>query len=355
MCDRFIMLHSRNQHNIVNNYTPMKINLKNKLMEWNQEWQWSVWYKWILNEVPRKWAYGSCFEGPYEMIKLQWEVYQEKKWCSRTSSCQLVAVQLLSLVWVFVIPWTTACQASLSCTISRSLLKLKPIEWVMPSNHLILCCPLLLLPSVFPSTTVFPKESALHIRWPKDWSFSISPSNEYSGLISFRIGWFDLAVQRALKSFLQYHSSKASILQHSAFFMVQLSPPYMTTGKIITLTIWIFVGKVMSLHAYILSRFIIAFLPRSKHLLISCLQSPFEWFWNPEKSVIASTFHPSICHEVMGPDAMILVFLLFLVTYFCKFWELFVKHVLMLSHSVMSDSEIPRTVACQAPLFMGIL
>ena len=146
----------------------------------------------------------------------------------------------------------------------------------MPSNHLVLCCPLLLLPSIFPSTMVFPKELALLIRWPKDWSFSISPSNEYSRLIYFMIDWFDLAVQRTFKSFLQHHSSKASVLQHTPFFMVQLSPPYMTIGKIITLTIWIFVGKVMSLHAYMLSRFIIAFLPRNKHHLISCLQSPFE-------------------------------------------------------------------------------
>ena len=147
-------------------------------------------------------------------------------------------------------PWTAARQASLSFTISRSLLKLMPIESVMPTNHLILCHLLLLLPSVFPSIRVFSNESALHIRWPKYWSFSfsISPSNEYSGLISFKIDWFDLlAVQGTLKSLLQHHSSKASILWHSAFFMVQLSHPYMTTGKTIALTRQTFVSRVMSL------------------------------------------------------------------------------------------------------------
>ena len=143
-------------------------------------------------------------------------------------------------------PWTAACQASLSNTNSQSLLKLMSIEWVMPSNHLILCCPLHLLPSIFPRIRVFSNESALHIRWPKYWnfSFSISPPNEYSGLISFRLDWWDLlAVQWTLKSLLQHHSSKASILWHSAFFLVQLSHPYMTTGKTIALTRWTFVGK----------------------------------------------------------------------------------------------------------------
>ena len=133
------------------------------------------------------------------------------------------------------------------------------IESVMPSNHLILCCPLLFLPSIFPSIRVFSNESALHTRWPKYWGFSISPSSDYSGLISFRMDWFDLlAVQGTLKSFLQHHSSKASVLQHSVFFMVQLSHPYMTTGKTIALNIWTFVSKVMSL-----SRFVITFLPRA--------------------------------------------------------------------------------------------
>ena len=151
------------------------------------------------------------------------------------------------------------------------------IKSVMPSNHLILCCPLLLLPSIFPSIRVFSNESALHIRWPKYWSFSfsISSSSEYSGMISFRIDWFDLlAVQGTLKSLLQHHSSKPSILQRSTFFMVQLSHPYMTTGKTIALTIWTFVSKVISLFFNTLSRFVIDILPRSKYLLISWLQSP---------------------------------------------------------------------------------
>ena len=158
------------------------------------------------------------------------------------------AVQSLSGVRLFATPWTAAHQASLSFTISRSLLKLMSIESVMPSNHLIFCHPLLLLPSIFPSIRGFSNESALHIRWPKYWSFSFSPSNEYSGLISFRMDWLDLlAVQGTLKSLLQHHSSKTSVLQHSAFFMVQLSHPYMTTGKTITLTRQTIVGKVMSL------------------------------------------------------------------------------------------------------------
>ena len=172
-------------------------------------------------------------------------------------------------------PWTAAHQASLSFTISWSLLKLMSIELAMPSNHLILCCPLLLLPSIFPSTRVFSNEPALGFRGPMYWSFIISPSNDYSGLISFRIDWFDLlAVQRTFKSLLQHHSSKASVLKFLAFFMAQLSHQYMTTGKTIALTIRTFVGKVMSLLFNTLSRFVIAFLPRSKRLLISCLQSP---------------------------------------------------------------------------------
>ena len=164
-------------------------------------------------------------------------------------------------------PWTAAHQASLSITNSQSLLNLMSIESVMPSNHLILCHPLLLLPSIFPSNRVFSNESVLHIRWPEysSFSFNISPSNEYSGLISFRMNWLDLlAVQGTLKSFLQYHSSKASILQHLAFFMVQLSHPYMTTGKTIALTRWTFVGKVMSLLFNMLSGLVITFLPKSK-------------------------------------------------------------------------------------------
>ena len=145
-------------------------------------------------------------------------------------------------------PWTTVCQASLSITNSQNLLKFRSFESVMPSNHLILCCPFLFLPSIFPNIRVFSNASVLHIRWPKYWSviFSISPSNEYSGLMSFRMDWFDLAAQGTLKSLLQHHSSKASILQHSALFMVQLSHPYMTTGKTIALTRWALVSKVMS-------------------------------------------------------------------------------------------------------------
>ena len=174
-------------------------------------------------------------------------------------------------------PRTATCQASLSITNSHSLLKVMSIESVMPSNHLILCHSLLFLPSIFPRIRAFSNELVLRIRWPKYWSFSfsISPSIEYSGLISLRMDWLDLlAVQETLKSLLQHHSSKASIIRHSAFFIVQLSYPYMTTGKIIALTRWTFVGKVMSLLFNMLSRLVIAFLPRSWCFLISCLQSP---------------------------------------------------------------------------------
>ena len=176
------------------------------------------------------------------------------------------SVQLLSHVWLFVTIWTIACQASLSITNTWSLLKLMSIKSVMPSIHLILCCPLL-LPSIFPSIRVFSDESVLPIRWPEYWSFSfsISPSNEYSGLISFTMDWLDLlVVQESHKSLLQHHSSKASILQCLAFFMVQLSHPYMTIGKTIALTSRIIVGKVMSLLFNMRSRLVIAFLPRSK-------------------------------------------------------------------------------------------
>ena len=175
------------------------------------------------------------------------------------------------------------------------------IQSVMPSSHLILCRPLLLLPSIFPSIRVFSNESVLHIRWPKYWSFSfsISPSNEYSGLISFRMDWFDLlAVQGTLKSLLQHQSSKASILRCSAFFIVQFLHPYMTTGKTIALTRWTFVGKVMSLLFNMLSRLVKTFLPRSKRLLISWLQSPSAVNLEPPKvkSLTVSTVSPSICH-----------------------------------------------------------
>src|SRR5574340_1071825 len=187
------------------------------------------------------------------------------------------------------------------------------IESVMPSNHLILCRPLLFPPSIFPSIRVFSNESALHIRWPKYWSFSfnIRPSNEHLGLISFRMDWLDLlAVQGTLKSLLQHHSSKASILQHSAFFTVQHTHPYMTTGKTIALTRRTFVGKVRSLLLNMLSRLVITFLPRGKQLLISWQQSPSAVILEPQKikSDTVSTVSPSICPEVMGPDAMIFIF-----------------------------------------------
>ena len=180
----------------------------------------------------------------------------------------------------------------------------------MPSSHLILCCPLLLLPPIPPTIRVFSNESTLCMRWPKYWSFSfsISPSNEHPGLISLKMDWLDLlAVQGTLKSLLQHHSSKASILQLSAFFTVQLSHPYMTTGKTIVLTRWTFVGKVMFLLFSMLSRWVITFLPRSKRLLISWLQSPSVMILEPQKikSDTVSTVSPSICYEVMGPDAMI--------------------------------------------------
>ena len=223
------------------------------------------------------------------------------------------------LIWVqsvqslsptLVTPWTATCQASLSFTISQSLLKLMSIKSVMPSSHLILCRPLLLLPSIFPSIRVFSNESVLHIRWPKHWSFSfnISLPNEHPGLISFRMDWLDLlAVQGTLKSLLQHHSSKASILCRSAFFIVQLSHPYMTTHKTIVLTRRTFVGKVMSLFFNMLSRLVMTFLPRSKRLLVSWLQSSSAVILEPKKTV-SDTVSPSICHEVMRPDAMILGF-----------------------------------------------
>ena len=186
----------------------------------------------------------------------------------------LSLVQSLSHVWLFATPWTAACQASLSITNSQSLLKLMSIELVMPSNHLIFCHPLLLLPSIFPSIRVFSNESVLRMRWPNYWSFSfkISPSKEHSGMISFWMDWLDLlAGQWTLKHLLKHHSSKASILLHSAFFIVQISYPYMTTGKTIALTRQTFVGWVMSLLFNMLSRMVITFFPRSKCLLISWL------------------------------------------------------------------------------------
>ena len=213
---------------------------------------------------------GHCPFGPWKRLWLLASSIDPQ----RSVAVQFSSVQSLSHVRLFATPWIAACQASLSITNSWSLLKLMSIELVMPSNHLILCHPLLLPPSIFPSVRVFSNESVLRIRWPKYWSFSISPSSKHSGLISFRMNWMDLlAVQGTLKSLPQYHSSKASIIWHSAFFIVQLSHPYMTTGKTTALTRWTFVDKVMSLLFHMLSRLVITFLPRSKHLLISWLQS----------------------------------------------------------------------------------
>ena len=223
------------------------------------------------------------------------------------------SVQPFSHVQLFAAPRTAAHQASLFITNSWLLLKLMFIKSVMSSNHLILCHPLLLLPSIFPSIRVFSNESVLRIRWPKyrSFSYSISPSKEYLGLISFRIDYLDLlVVQRTFKSLLQDDSSKASILWHSAFFIVQISHPYMTTGKTIALHRWTFVSKVMSLLFNMLSRLVIAFLPRSKRLLISWLQSPSAVILKPQKikSVTISIVFLSIYHEVIGQDAMIFVF-----------------------------------------------
>ena len=176
----------------------------------------------------------------------------------------IVVIQSLSCVQLFEIPWTAAHQASLPFTNSWSLLKFMSIEWGMLSNHLTLYCPLLLLLSIFASIRVFSNELAFHVRWPKYWCLSNSPSNEYSGLISFRIDWFDLlAVQGTLKSLLQHHNLKPSILRRSVFFMIQLSHPYMTTGKTIALTIWTFVSKVRSLFFNMLSKFVKVCLQRA--------------------------------------------------------------------------------------------
>ena len=215
------------------------------------------------------------------------------------------SVQSLSHVPLFVTPWTVACQASLSLTSFWSLPKLMSIDSMIPSNHLILCRPLLIPPSIFPSIRVFSDESVLLLRWPKYWSFSfsISPSNEHSGLISFRMDCLDLfAVQGTLQSLLQHHISKASVLQHSAFFTVQLSHLYMTTGKIIALTRQNFVGKVMSVVFNMLSSLVITFLPRSKCLLISWLQSPSAVILEPKKtkSVTVPIVSPSISMKWWG-------------------------------------------------------
>ena len=238
--------------------------------------------------------------------------FEKEKWSCRNQSSLLQtilqsyshqdsSVQFsCSVVSDSVIPWTSGHRASLSITNSQSLLKLMSVKSVMPSNHLILCHPLLLLPSIFPSIRVFSNESVLCIRWPKYWSFSfsISLANEYSGLISFRIDWFDLlAVQGTLKSLLQHHSLKASILWRLAFFIVKFSHPYMITGKTIALTRQTFVGKVMSLLFNMLSRLVIAFLPRSKCHLISWLQSPSAEILEPKK-IVCHCFH---CFHIYLP------------------------------------------------------
>ena len=212
-----------------------------------------------------------------------WKLWLHRKWELFYRHCY--CFQLFSRVWFFEPPWTAACQASLSFTISQSLLKLMSIESVMPSNHLILCRPLLLLPSIFPSISIFSNESVLHIRRSKYQSFScsISPSSEYSGLISFMMDWLDLlVVQGTLKSLQQHHSSKASILRYSAFFMGQFSHAHRTTGKTVTLSVWTFVGKIMFLLFNTLSRFVIAFF-QGGIILNSWLQSPSTVILEPKK------------------------------------------------------------------------
>ena len=241
----------------------------------------------------------SCFK------MLLVSAVQQSKWA-------ISSVQALSHVWLFATPWTTARQASLSITNSWRLLRLMSTKLVMPYNYLILCHPLLLPPSIFPSIRVFSNKSVLPIRWPKyrSFSFNISPSNEYSGLISFRMDWLDLlAVQGTLKSLLQPQFKSINSSALSFLYIVQLSHPCMPTGKTIALTRWTFVGKVMSLLLNMLSSLVITFLPRSKCLLISWLQSSFAVILEPPKikSVTVSIVSSCICHEGMEPDAMILV------------------------------------------------
>ena len=225
-----------------------------------------------------------CFKYSYFLIESSCSMFPPCR--NRPQFHTRSSVQSLSHVRLFETPWTTACQASLSITNSQSLLKLMSIESVMPCNHLILYHPLLLLLSIFPSIRAFSNGSALCIRWQNYWSFSfnVSPSNEHSGLISFRMDLLDLlTVQGTLKSLLQHHSSETSILPHSAFLIIQLSHPYMTTGKTIALTRRTFVGKVMSLLFNMLSRLVTNFLPRSKHLFISWLPSPSAVIWSSKK------------------------------------------------------------------------
>ena len=223
----------------------------------------SLWFKSALGSLSKE-AYLFLESSPYCSVCINSDPE-----CLKASGFAFSSVQLLSRVRLFATPWIAACQASLSITNSRSSLRLTSIQAVMPSSHLILCRPLLLLPPISPSIRVFSNESILRVRWPKYWSFSFSiiPSKEISGLISFRMHWLDLlAVQGTLQSLLQHHISKASILRRSAFLTVQLSHPYMTTGKTIALTRWTFVGKVMSLLFNMLSRLVITFLPRRKRL-----------------------------------------------------------------------------------------
>ena len=234
-------------------------------------------------------------EGTYGDFKFYVFITWKKGVCNKhflnESICQQTkdtfsSVQLLSCVWLFATPWIAARQASLSITNSRSSPKLMSTESVMPFSHLILCCPLLLLPPIPPSIRVFSNESILCMRWPKYWSFSfsINPAKEHPGLISFRMDWLDLlAVQGTLESLLQHHSSRASILRCSAFFTVQLSHPYMTTGETIALTRWTLVGKVMSLLFSMLSSLVITFLPRNKCLLISWLRLSSSVMLEPQK------------------------------------------------------------------------
>ena len=216
-------------------------------------------------------------------------------------SIQFSSVQSLSCVRFFTTPWTTHTRPPCPSPTPEVYPNSCPLSSVMPSNHLILCCPFLLLSAIFPSIRVFWNESALHIRWPKYWtfSFSISPSNEYSGLISFRLDCLDvLAGQGTLQSLLQHHSSKASILRRSAFFMVQLSHPYMTTGKTIAPTRWTFVGKVMSLLFNMLSRLVIAFLPRNKHINFMAEVTICSDSGTPKTNCLSHCFH---CFPIYSP------------------------------------------------------
>ena len=236
---------------------------------------------------------------PVEVDRNQIEtVIENKQHYTTWETANIVVVQSLSHVWLVAAPWTEACQASLSFTISRSLLKFMSNESVMLSNHLILCRALLFLPSVFPSIRVFSNEWALHIRWPKYWSFRFSVNTANKQLISFRTDLFDLlSVWGTLKSLLQHHSFKASTLRHSAFFVAQLSHLCITTGKTRALTRWTFVGKVMSVLFNMLSRLVIAFLPRSKRLVISWLQSLSAVILEPKKIV----FHCFHCFPIYLP------------------------------------------------------